>query len=442
MKDWHAVLIAVPDMPERIIDQIMANGGPPLHPNCRCFCNVTRVKTPIEESLAESTDDKDAHWITIDGTHIQISGTGKVLAGPKALEGKKVSDLGGKHHPESPAGKAAAKAAPKKEWSYADAKAKQAAALAKDAGKPIEKPAAKPPHHDKPATAETPPAKPAEHVEPSAASEKPAASSPPPKPDAGKATIRQRDVDAWIDKLNAQVEEKYPGQPWKPFDVQHFRTSDQLDGPKHTQADIHGYVQRVAEIAAQKFPQIDASFSRVKATAFDKIKPSVPAGPEKTFINDWAAYGDKKYEETRQLGNQWVDGLRDENTAAISRVYDDTQAKLKAAGVTSVVAFRGIKLPHDSQLAKDIRSGKIKEGESVKIAGTKFNSWSTDKWCANGFASPMRGEIAIVIERNIDAASIVTGERLHQGLQKGDGEVLAFNKGDATFRIQKVTHGY
>ena len=42
MKNWESVLIAVPDIPTRVLDDVRGNGGPPAHVNCRCWLETVK----------------------------------------------------------------------------------------------------------------------------------------------------------------------------------------------------------------------------------------------------------------------------------------------------------------------------------------------------------------------------------------------------------------
>ena len=58
MKDWESVLIAA-DAPERVIDEVRANGGPTAHAGCRCWLEVRSTPREVTEAWDSSKHPRD-----------------------------------------------------------------------------------------------------------------------------------------------------------------------------------------------------------------------------------------------------------------------------------------------------------------------------------------------------------------------------------------------
>ncbi len=149
-----------------------------------------------------------------------------------------------------------------------------------------------------------------------------------------------------------------------------------------------------------------------------------------------------EYEAIRKRGEEWVKGGKDQG---FQDLYDETQARLKSAGVKEIEAFRGMDIPSNHPLAKAIADGKINVGDEFNASGMVLNSWSEDGDVATRFAdNPLaraerntgaRDTIGIVVQRVVKAEDVVTGARVHTGFLNGENELVAKNTGPTKVMI-------
>lgn len=152
------------------------------------------------------------------------------------------------------------------------------------------------------------------------------------------------------------------------------------------------------------------------------------------------------YIEAKKAGEAWMNGdTSSKDGKAWQAVYEETQSKLKASGVQSISAHRGVVLSSSSVLARDIASGKIGVGDFVSLDGDAFNSWTTNGGAASRFAntgvSSGSGKIGVVFERDIGATDVVASHRTQRGFRSDEGEVIAMSRGSVRARIVSVHTG-
>ena len=166
-------------------------------------------------------------------------------------------------------------------------------------------------------------------------------------------------------------------------------------------------------------------------------------------LDEWTtpARGSREgeYAKVRKRAEKWADGGKD---AGLDDLYAESQVRLKEQGIDSVKAFRGLTLPQDHPLAKAIRSGAMKKGDSFSAEGMKVSSWSENADVAASFgdnfderaARLVRGSksIGVVIERTLDRSDIVASHRTHTGFLEGEEEVIALNEGKSKVRIRAI----
>lgn len=218
---------------------------------------------------------------------------------------------------------------------------------------------------------------------------------------------------------------------------------------------IHGesYTKSVSKSPSTPKPSPGGSSSPPQGSGgsekLSKIKPStIKDSAGQSFVEEWTGEGggEAEYQAAKSAGAKWANG---EKNPAIDAVYADTQAKLKAAGVSKVPAYRGVQLPDDHPLVKDIRSGKIKPGDDIEIDGTSFVGWSTDADVAGNYAKSSQAstkgkgggkKFGIVLEREIPAEDIVSGSQFHRGFVESEQEILARHSGGAYKLRLKAVH--
>lgn len=168
-----------------------------------------------------------------------------------------------------------------------------------------------------------------------------------------------------------------------------------------------------------------------------EIKTGKPPKESEEFLGHWTGKKGRKeeFDDARKQGAQWVGGKKND---AIDALYKDTQSKLSDAGIKEMTLYRGIKLSAESQLAKDIKSGKVDLGSEIDVEGAKFASWSTSANSAGSFAEA--GEhTGVVLERVTPASDIVSGYKIHKGVfVAGEKEVIARNPSKAKFVVKEI----
>lgn len=152
-----------------------------------------------------------------------------------------------------------------------------------------------------------------------------------------------------------------------------------------------------------------------------------------------------EYEKARREGEAWVKG---EVNQGWQDLYDETQDRLMAAGVSEIEAFRGIEVPQDHPLARAIADGKVDVGYEFEASGMVLASWSEDDKVATRFAdSPLaraerrtgdRKTVGLVVRRISPAADVVTGARVHKGFLDGEKELVLRNTSKARVEVVGV----
>lgn len=152
------------------------------------------------------------------------------------------------------------------------------------------------------------------------------------------------------------------------------------------------------------------------------------------FLNDWvriAEEGDKEaFGKMKERGKKWVEGGEDK---ALTDVYNNTQSKLKAAGIKEVQTFRGIPFPPDHPIVEKLRSGELKPGDEISLSENDFSSWSDDVGAAERFAGFT--DDSVVVSRVIPAEDVVASHRTQYGFFRGEGEVIARSPKEVKLKI-------
>lgn len=121
--------------------------------------------------------------------------------------------------------------------------------------------------------------------------------------------------------------------------------------------------------------------------------------PPAAFDDRYLGTSRAKYANAVRVGNlfaankipewsrQYQNPKRDKEIyKAIKGRYKATQKELGSAGINSIEAYRGIDVPINDSLAKDLASNKIKIGDTITLKRNSFASYSTDKDVAETFA--------------------------------------------------------
>jgi len=158
---------------------------------------------------------------------------------------------------------------------------------------------------------------------------------------------------------------------------------------------------------------------------------------QKEFGLDQAATGHLTQSSTSRLTQADIDGEMAQNGAAYQAfaraMYDNTQADLKAQGITSVTMYRG--MMHDSvQEAKDRGFGTSGEVETVTIGEQPASSWSYDPEIAVSFSG---GRAGTVMSAEIPAARILSTAKTGFG-SKNENEAVVLGGQD---KVNAVTTG-
>lgn len=169
-------------------------------------------------------------------------------------------------------------------------------------------------------------------------------------------------------------------------------------------------------------------------------KPTTAPGETQDWISKWTGDegGFADYQKAVKEGRAWVNG---EANPTLDKLYADTQAKLKAAGINGVKSYRGIQIGEDHPLYKDLKAGKLKPGQTIEIEGADFASWSTDEGIAADFAKENAlGETlltgaGLVFERIVKSEDVVTAASVHKGFIEREAEVVA-KRPEGKFKVR------
>lgn len=165
---------------------------------------------------------------------------------------------------------------------------------------------------------------------------------------------------------------------------------------------------------------------------------------ERWSTQDNGEEASKAFNESKSSADAWANGKNSPDAEVLDKLHGESQSKLNASGTKSIKTYRGFELPHDHPIAQAIKSGNVKVGDEVDLGSTGVASYSGNKKSAERFSSPHAGKIGFVVEHELPASRVISGERFHPaGFLDGEDEILAKGSANTMVKIHAINddHG-